>query len=180
MKFLISALLIVLSPAAFGRVDIKTTKPMIIPVDNVTPTITQKDVAEVVPTDMKAEDSSSSIFSRIMDRGFNYWYKNSEFKNSAVGRAAEDAQQKLKTDVVVPAKNKGGVNHKFSFRVEAFQTMAKMEYTGWTNAAVKYNAAKAETNFEVSEKVFKNKALVVSHSVTSREGVSSVGMKWSW
>lgn len=180
MKLLISALLIIVSPVCFGRVDLKSTKPMIIPVDRVTPTISKKDVEEVVPTDINAEDSSSSIFSRILDRGFNYWYKNSELKKSAVGRAADSAQEKLKTDVVVPANSKGGTNHKFSFRVEAFQTLAKMEYTGWTKAAVKYNAARAETNFEVSEKVWKNKDLVVSHAVTAREGVSSVGMKWSW
>lgn len=162
-----------------ARVDIKTTKPMIIPMDKVTPRITKKDVEQIIPTDFTPDDGSSTVFSRIADRGFNYWYKNSEFKNSAVGRAAENAQEKLKTDVVVPS-NKKGMNHKFSFRVEAFQTLAKMEYSGWTKAAVNYNAARAQTNFEVSEKVWKDKDLVLSHSVTSRENVSSAGVKWSW
>lgn len=181
MKLFVSAIILIMCPMTYARVDIKTTKPMIIPVDNVTPKITEKDVEEVVPTsEIAPTDSGSSVISRILDKGFNYWYKNSELKKSAVGRAADSAQEKLKTDVVVPAATKNGVSHKFSFRVEAFQTQAKLEYTGWTKAAVKYDASHARTNFEVSEKVWKNKDLVLSHSVTSREDVSSVGVKWSW
>lgn len=180
MKLVVSTLIIMFSPVCFAKVDIKTTKPMIIPVDNVTPRITEKDVEEVVPTDISQGESGNSVISRMLDKGFNYWYKNSELKKSSVGRAADAAQEKLKTDVVVPAATKNGTNHKFSFRVEAFQTQAKLEYTGWTKAAVKYDASHARTNFEVSEKVWKDKDLVLSHSVTSREDVSSVGVKWAW
>lgn len=169
-----------LSSKALARVDLKSTKPLIIPVDTVTPHITEKDVAEVIPTDVTAADSTGSVITRIADRGIQYWYNNSGFKNSALGRVAEDAQEKLKTDVVVPASSSGGVTHKFSFKIEAFQALAKMEYTGWLKAVIDYNARQAQTDFSISEKIWNNKDFVMTHSITAREGVSSMGVRWNF
>ncbi len=164
----------------FAKIDLDATKPLLIPVDHVTPQITQKDVGEIIPTDVDSTQSTGSMMSRIADRSFQYWYNNSGFKDSAVGRVAESTQEKLKTDVVVPSSSASGVTHKFSFKIEAFQALAKMEYTGWIKAMIDYNARAAQTDFSVSEKLFKDKDLVVSHSLSAREGMSSMGLRWSF
>lgn len=155
-------------------------KPLIIPEDTVTPKITSEDVAKVVPLDIKKEDSTSSVLSRIADRGFNLWFNSAFIKNSALGRVVQETQEKLKTDVVVPASNSEGVSHKFSFRIEAFQALAKMEYSGWLNAAINYDAKDAETDIQLKEKVLDNKDLIVSHKANKEQGLSMIGLAWSW
>lgn len=180
MKYLCWVLTLLIGTGAAARVNVRNTKPLLIPVDRVSPRITSKQVAEIIPTDVKATDSTGSVMNRIMDRSLNYWYNNSGFKESAIGRVAEETQEKLKTDVVVKGASPKATTHKFSFRIEAFQALAKVEYTGWMRAMVDYNAQKAQTNFAVREKIWKDKDLVVSHSMSSREGVSSMGVGWSW
>lgn len=180
MKWIACCSILLMTCSSFARVDIRTTKPLVIPVDRFSPRITSKDIAEFVPTDVTSNDSADSVVGRIVDRGLSYWYNNSGFKNTALGRVAEDAQQKLKTDVTVQGSSPKATAHKFSFRIEAFQALAKIEYTGWMKAAINYNAQKAQTNIAVREKIYKDKDLVVSHSVSSREGVSSMGVGWSW
>lgn len=163
-----------------AKVDLKSTKRLIIPEDKVTPKITQADVAKVVPLDLKQGDSEGTVLTRIADRGFSLWFNSAAMKATTLGRIAETAQEKLKTDVVVPASTPKGVSHKFSFKVEAFQALAKVEYTGWMKAAINYDAKAAETDIFVKEKVFSNKDLVVSHKATKEQGLSMVGLAWSW
>ncbi|MNL73456.1 hypothetical protein D3C87_1989180 [compost metagenome] len=72
------------------------------------------------------------------------------------------------------------MKHKFSFRVEAFQALAKFEYTGWMKAAVNYDAKAAQTNIQFSEKVFANKDLTLTHKASSKEALSMVGLGWNF
>ncbi len=115
--------------------------------------------------DLPTGASESTVMTRIADKGFNLWFNSSAMKATTLGRMAETAQEKLKTDVVVPASSPKGVSHKFSFRVEAFQALAKMEYTGWLKAAVNYDAKASATRHFPKEKSFITKIL---SSVTKR------------
>lgn len=173
-------LLIGFSGICQAKVDLKSTKRLIIPEDKVTPKITSEDVAKVVPTDLKAGDSESTVITRIADRGFSLWFNSAAMKATTIGRIAETAQEKLKTDVVVPAASPKGVSHKFSFKIEAFQALAKLEYTGWLKAAVNYDAKASATDISFKEKVFHNKDLIVSHKADKQQDLSMIGLAWSW
>ncbi len=171
---------LILSPLAGARVDISTTKPLVIPEDNVTPKMTKADVAKVIPLDLKRGDSEIKVLNRIADRTVNLWFKSEAMKSTRIVRLAEETQEKLKADVVVPASSKDGVSHKFSFKVEAFQTLAKLEYSGWLQGSVNYDIGAEATNIEIKEKVLKNKNLSISHKANSRQNLSMVGLAWSW
>ncbi|KHD88976.1 MAG: hypothetical protein OM95_05790 [Bdellovibrio sp. ArHS] len=180
MKLIMSCLLILgFTCTCLGKVDLKATKRLIIPKDTVTPKITKADVAKVIPLDLKEGDSQGTVISRIADRGFSLWFNSKMMKETALGRFAEQTQEKLKTDVVVPAKDSQGVSHKFSFRVEAFQALAKVEYSGWLKAAFNYDAKASATDIIVKEK-FRNKDLFVTHKANKSEDLSMVGVAWSW
>lgn len=169
-----------ISCPCMAKVNIKTTKRLIIPVDNVTPKITSEDVAKIVPLDLKDGDSASTVFTRIADRGISMWFNSPFMKSSAIGQMAERTQEKLKTDVVVPADNPDGVSHKFSFRVEAMQALAKIEYTGWLKGSINYDAKASCTDILFKEQVLQNKELIVSHKADKHEGLSMVGLAWSF
>ncbi|UYL10203.1 hypothetical protein B9G69_006375 [Bdellovibrio sp. SKB1291214] len=184
MGFIWSVLLLLSSMLCAGKcmagVELSTTKKLVIPVDNVTPRITTTDVNRVIPTDNLGAETTSSMMGRIADRSFNLWFNSDVVQESLLGRVVQETQETLKTDVVVPAATQQGISHKFSFRVEAFQALAKMEYKGWLNAAINYNARASETDVEVKEKVFDNKDLIVSHKGTSRDSLAMIGLAWQW
>lgn len=173
-------LILGISCACHARVDIKTTKRLVIPVDNVTPKITADDVAKIIPLDLKEGASQGTVLTRIADRGISMWFNSPAMKASAIGQIAEKTQEKLKTDVVVPAEDPEGVSHKFSFRVEALQALAKIEYTGWMKAAINYDAKASSTDIVLSEQVLTDKELTVSHKSDREQGLSMVGLAWSF
>lgn len=181
MRSLLSFFLLIgFSCSCWAKVDYKTTKRLVIPVDNVTPKITTEDVARVVPTDLPAGTSQSTLLNRIVDRGVSLWFNSAVMKQSALGRMAEETQEKLKTDLVVPADEEGGVSHKFSFKFEAFQALAKLEYEGWMRAAINFDAKSSSTNIYLKERVFVDKELIVSHKADREQDLSMVGLAWSW
>ncbi|WP_413583316.1 hypothetical protein [Bdellovibrio sp. HCB288] len=184
MGYIWSILFFVSSLLCAGKcmagVELSTTKKLVIPVDNVTPKITQEDVKKVIPTDRLGSESTSSMMGRIADRTFNLWFNSDVVQESLLGRVVQETQETLKTDVVVPASTKQGTSHKFSFRVEAFQALAKMEYKGWLNAAVNYRAAASETEVQFQEKVFENKDLILSHKGTRTDSLAMIGLAWRW
>ena len=187
MRFLLSLILMITCSKCLAKSrEVAAQKPSkdvgtawVIPVDNVTPKITQKDVQEFIPTDMQPTGDPGQVAGRVADRGLNYWLNSPAMKDTALVRVVDETQQKLKTDVVVQG-GENEVQHKFSFRVEAFQALAKLEYTGWLKAAVNYDAKAAETNIQVSEKVFDNKDLTLTHKGNSKEALSMVGLGWNF
>ena len=61
-----------ISKVCHAKVDLTTTKPLAIPVDNVTPRITKELVQEIIPTDSTVPQSdTSTMMGRIADRTFN-------------------------------------------------------------------------------------------------------------
>lgn len=181
MKQIISLILclLIISPC-WAKVDLKTTKRLIIPVDTVTPKISSTDVAKVVPLDLRQGDSEGTVFKRIADRGISLWFNSSFMKETSLGRIAEETQQKLKADVIVEPADSSGVSHKFSFKVEAFQALAKLEYTGWLKCDIAYDAKSAATDILFKEKVFADKDLVLGHKASREQNFSSIGLAWTW
>jgi hypothetical protein len=161
-------------------VDLRTTEVFVIPKDTVTPRVTSADIAKIIPTDMAAGESGTMVMTRIADKSFNLWFNSTAMQDSPLVRIAEKTQKTLNTDVVVAAKNPNEVSHKISFRVEAFQALAKLEYSGWTKCVVNYDAKVSQTNVELKEKVFHNKDLVLSHKKNPAEGLSMIGLAWTW
>lgn len=165
---------------AKADIDLQTTQPLKDPLTlHEDPFITYQQMQKIIPTDMHPSDNQSLVLSKVADRGINEWLKSDGMKNSPLVQTVDDTQKKLKTDVTVSdSSDPNAVQHKFSFRVEALQALAKMEYTGWTRATVAYDAKASETNFELHKQLFADKDLILSHK--AREGTSSVGVGWKW
>lgn len=181
MKTIISFLFLLgFTIPCLGKVDLNSTKPLIIPEDKVTPKITNADVAKIVPNDLNEDDDASAVVTRIADKGISLWFNSAAVKATSIGRFAETAQEKLKTDVSLPPSDPEGVTHKFSFRIEALQAAARLEYVGWLKAAVNYDAKASSTDIYFKEKVLQNKDLIVSHKATKQQDLSMIGLAWTW
>ena len=167
--------------SCFADIDIESTKPMLIPVDSTTPRNIAADFAKIVPASAFVPGSSeSAVMTKVADITVNYLMNNSALKQTAVMRFADKTKEKLKTDIVVPSADGVGPNHKFTFKLEAFQALAKMEYTGWLKAAVNYDAKSSVTAISIQDKLFVDKLLSVRHVSSKDQTFSMIGLAWPW
>lgn len=183
MRHWILILLLIISVLPCGAAEKKMKslyREIEFPVSLETPRLSMKDAQKIIPTDFQPGVGSHEVVSRIADRGFQYWYDHSALRDSVVGVAVESAQQKLATQIEVPAQDQEGVDHRISIRFEAFQGLAKLEYHGWLNALINYDAFRAQSEILFNEKIFRDKNLYVNHKINSLESLSTIGVSWSW
>jgi hypothetical protein len=133
------------------------------------------DMAELIPMDMQPSTSSSDVFAKVADKSMTTFWNSPSVRESSIGRTATDVEQTMKQEVVINGDDPTAIQHKFNFNVQAFQTLAQIQYTGLTNAALKYKIAENLLSLEVSEKF-----LVVSHSIGRDYRLSEVNMRWTF
>lgn len=167
----------------WARVDYGKTKPFVFPVapSSGKDRVTVQTVEEFIPMDMSPSQDQTYVFGNIADRSIQYFWKNSAFRYTSVGRVAQDLEKRLKTDITIRSEEgPKAIEHKFSVQLLAAQAIARLEYTGWIKAAFKYYAREAKSETQIREKVFENKDLVLSHTSTRFEDMSSLLLSWSW
>lgn len=177
---LILTLIPLIALVAEARVDISQTRPVVLPQENLQTTVTSKDVAEIIPLDMAASQNAGFVATRIGDHALQSWLKSPAVQGSNIGRTASTVENSMRTEVSVKSADPEGVSHKFSFQYMALQSVTRLQYSGWLNAMMNYDARAGETFVEFTDRVWKNKDLFVNHTVKPVEGVSALGVRWSW
>jgi hypothetical protein len=137
-------------------------------------------VCDYVPTDMTATSSSGQVLGRIADKTASAIFNSEAFRAMPIGSAATEVQESMKADMVVGGVEPGEVQHKINFNLEAFQALAKIQYTGITHAAVMYYALQSKLSFEVSQKVFGSKDLVFNQDFSPSDALSRVSFRWGF
>ena len=84
---------------------------------------------------MVQEDSF--VFKRFLDRSVSRLMKSDYFKKSSVGRSAEAVKRNTETDMAFGQP--GQIQHKFEFKVAAFQRQAFIQYSGFTKVQLRYD-----------------------------------------
>ena len=172
-------LTIAISQMSWSKINVKKTQNLVMPADITTPWMTAETSKKIQPKSVAADESAASIVSKIADNTLSLWWDTSPVRNTQIGRAAEKVEKNLRTEVSFKEKN-SRTEHKISFKVLAMQALAKIEYKGWVNAAINYDARAEKTEAEVSEKIFTKQDLVISHAMTKGENKSQVAWRWNW
>ncbi len=180
VKLLFSFLLtLTISQMGWCKINMKKTRRLVMPADITTPLMSAETSDKIQPKSLAPHDSAESIVSKIADNSLSLWWDTSPARNTQVGRAAEKVEKNLRTEVSFKDKA-SRTEHKISFKVLAMQAVAKLEYKGWVNAAINYDARADKTEAEVSEKMFTKQDLVLSHAITKAENKSQVAWRWNW
>lgn len=180
MLHIITVLLSCVSISAFAKVDYSKTKPFVFPT-KVEDNRDYRRIASMAPTELEPTSDQSRVLKTVVDKGAQYIWDNSGLKNSALGRKADELQKKIQTDLVLSeAQGENKIEHKVNFQVLVAQAIAKLEYTGWVKAAFKYYAGGGKSEAEISEKIWDNKDLVLSHIADNSENRSALSMRWDW
>lgn len=138
------------------------------------------DVSQLIPMDMEPTDNSGRVFSQVADRSLSTFFNSQAVRESAVGQTATSVEKKMKKEVVIGSGDSHSTQHKFNFNLQAFQALAQIQYTGFTNAALKYKIAENKLALEVFEKISSHQDLVVSHTMSTSDQLSQVSMRWSF
>lgn len=148
-----------------------------------------EDYVKFVPNHVENSSSEAYVANRFGDVALQNFFDSPQVRSSPLGQTATKVESAMKTEVSLnggPSSQKRDkdtipkTEHKISFQVLALQAQTKMEYKGWTHATVKHDARAKETGVEISEKVWRNKDLVISHTKTDSEDKSSLGVRWNW
>ncbi len=174
--------MVVLSSFGWARTDIKEMQLLVMPSSGLIDGHSEEKIFsdKVLPKSLTAADSSRSVVSKIIDNSLAYWWDNSDLKKTQAGQVATRIEENMKTEIDFGASRGGKTDHKISLKVLAMQALAKLEYNGWINAALNYDAKSATTEMEVLENLSNNKDLVISHSITANENKSQLSLRWNW
>jgi hypothetical protein len=163
----------------YARVDFDKTQPLILPLemhaDDVNATVNA-----IIPASDMSGYSQHQVASRILDNSLRYIWRTSPLRYSTVGQVADKVEKTVQVQKVIEATEENKVEHRFSFDVQGIQALAQLKYSGWVKAAVQYNMNNASASAEVSEKVFDNKDLVLSQTISAADTTSQVSLRWDW
>lgn len=137
----------------------------------------QFDPSVLVPNNATTMNGQQ-VAKAMADKSLQLWWNSESVKTSSLGSRADKVERQMQQDVTVQEKN--GVAHKFTFQVKPIQTTASVDYTGYTNARLYYQATEAESGVEVFEDVGKNKKVTLAQIAKSQESVSQVSWSMSW
>jgi hypothetical protein len=177
-------LLMLFGISAQAKFDLFLTQKLTLPTQVELPPSAITEVSNKVNQSLTSADSSRTVVTKIIDSSLSYWWDKSGIKNTSMGQAVEVVEHKMRADVnlgsTINDNNSQSTQHKLSFRLLAAQALAKVEYLGWFNGAVLYNARNATAEAEILENLANNKDLVVSHSVSPAESKSQLSLRWNW
>lgn len=176
------ALTLIASLPLQAKVRLSKTVPVKIPPLLARQNTFNDQLQKSVPRNLSESQKTNAnlVAQKMGDNLVNDWLQSPEIQASTLGRTASVVQSAVKTEVNLgqPVKNK--TNHKVSFQVKAIEAKAEMEYKGWVNANVNYDARARQSVVSVSEKIGGNKDFVLSHTQKTDQDISSVGVRWNW
>ncbi len=167
-----------LGSLASAKVNVANTKKLVLPAKAGAESLSDVFAGEILPERISADETSQSFLTKVADNSLSLYWKHSPLRHSTAGKAVESAEKKL--NVEASFKDENQVDHRFNFKVLAIQALAKIQYTGWVNAALNYDLKAARAAAEVSEALSDKNDLVLSHEMSNHEQKSAVSLKWKW
>ena len=163
---------------ASAEVNIAETKRLELPDKVGAESLTEAFGTEVLPSSLASGETSQTFLTKVADNSINLYWKHSPLRYTTAGKAVETAEKKLNVEATY--KDNNNVDHRINFKVLAMQALAKIQYTGWVNAALNYDLKAARAAAEVSEALSDKTSIVLSHEVSKIDHKSGLSLNWKW
>lgn len=135
--------------------------------------------ADIIPLSLQPTENMSDVMKKIADRSTGTLLNSKSFRESSVGQTTTKVENTMKKEVVIHSDEPTAVQHKINFNYQAFQSEARVQYTGFANASMIYKVSEESLGLEVAEPVG-HQDLVVSHKVSPQDKFSQVSLRWSF
>lgn len=169
-------LTITCSLLAQARVDIQETDRMLLPEDFYSPRFTIEDSQRLVPKNTLPGQTATEVLYEMVDNSFQMLIEGPSNKRLPFSRNSVQANGSTKPERG-PAVNPLS---KINVKLLAMQALAKIEYVGWIRAGFNYNAKAETSEAEVSNNIFNNQNLKLTHSINAVENTSKVSWVIKW
>ena len=125
--------------------------------------ISSDDVSRMIPTDIPATANGGQVASHIADRSMQSYFNSESFKATNLGKTSHSVEKSIQQDVTIGGSAPNSIQHNFKFNMQAAQTTARIDYTGYANANLSYKASAQELNLEVYHNLAANMKLAYNH-----------------
>lgn len=138
----------------------------------------QRKLDPVAASASQFQGKSSEQASKLLaDKYFTFFYENSEIKNTRVGRNVQRLEKGFQQSVSYELGNK---RQQLDFTLQPFSTVAQLDYKGFVEATYIYRTLLSEDEFQLKNKIFENKSLILIYSKNPYENRSAVNLMWTW
>lgn len=134
---------------------------------------------DVIPLSLQPTQNMSDVMNKIADRSTSTLLNSKTFRESLVGQTTTKVENTLKKEVVIQSDEPKAVQHKFNFNYQAFQSEARIQYTGYANASMTYKVSEESLGLEIAEPIG-HQDFIVSHKVSPQDKFSQVSLRWSF
>ena len=140
-----------------------------------------KDVGRVIPQTMQPTNDQGKIAAQIVDRSMNSYFDSADFKNSGIGRQTKSVEKKMQQNVAFGGGDDPmATRHVFKFQMKATDQKAMVDYTGFFNAELSYQAGIQTTNLEVFEDLAARTKVVLAHLATPTDTRNVVSLRYNF
>jgi hypothetical protein len=135
---------------------------------------------DFIPMDMSPTNQSDLVLTRIADQSLATMLRSAAWRESSLGRAADEAQTKMKAEIRMVSKSPKVKEHRMDMQLKAFQNQAEIRYTGVTEAILSYDVKSSKTQLEVVEKMSGTTELVLGYESMPSTQLSRMVIRWPW
>jgi hypothetical protein len=134
-----------------------------------------------LPLDMTPTDNSGRVAARIMDHALAEFAKDPAFRESSLFRSAQQVNNVVDAKVDLGSTPNVGqrdvTQHSLRFQMKPLDTTATLNYKGWLNANVSYQASANQMNVEVFKELSQSTRIAVLHNQASSQAYSGVSFQ---
>lgn len=135
---------------------------------------------DFIPMDMSPTNQSDLVLTRIADQSLATMLRSAAWQESSLGRAADQAQTKMKAEIRMASTNPKVKEHRMDMQLKAFQNQAEIRYKGVTEAILSYDVKNSKTQLEVVEKMSGTTELVLGYESMPSAQLSRMVIRWPW
>ncbi len=139
--------------------------------------ISQETMNLAIPTDLKETSNSGQVGAQIVDHNIQNLLQGRYLRNSTIVQSAQKVQQLMKPSMSL-GESEGGIHHNVNLEIEAMQSVAKLNYTGYMDTNIIYSPKDEAVEVSVSEKLSDQTSLSLAHE--SKSDLSMLKLNFDW
>lgn len=165
------------SPAAIPDRQVELVMDQQVPVQKPSDPIDKQTIALVIPMNLTPGSDEEEVQRMVLDHNLQNFVEGRYIKNQELVESAQKVQEALKPSFSLGGEP-NGVQHKVDLHIEAFQSRAKLNYSGYLKSDVVYTAEHNNVEVSVYEDLSPRTRLGVEHK--SENDLSRVKIDFSF
>ena len=167
-----------LPASCMNMIDVQMMAPPERPANSPEELFNIKKINELLPAEIKQNESGSVIINKIADRGFQKVITSDQFKSTPIGVLNEKVKDQTKIELNLKPDGEQ-IEHKLKAQVQPFQGGATLSYSGYFGVDFTFLPANDTQKIKI-EDIVMNKKIYYENSQGPFERLQHVGVRWDW